>query len=149
MLTASVNVVQSSWPDRDQGEISGISRSVSNLGSSLGTAIAGAVLISALVSGLGSRVEQSTVLSPSEKEQLNTALQGSVSAVSDQQVQDALQGQPQPVIDEVTRINKEARDRALGLALVAVGLIALIGLGAAMFLPASAGRTEPEVASTG
>jgi hypothetical protein len=37
MLTSSVNVVQSSFPDADQGEISGLSRSVSNLGSSLGT----------------------------------------------------------------------------------------------------------------
>lgn len=38
MLTPSVNVVQSSFPDHLQGEISGLSRSVSNLGSSLGTA---------------------------------------------------------------------------------------------------------------
>ena len=37
MLTSSVNVVQSSFPEADQGEISGLSRSVSNLGSSLGT----------------------------------------------------------------------------------------------------------------
>jgi MFS family permease len=45
MLTSSVNVVQSSFPDRDQGEISGLSRSVSNLGSSLGTALVGSVLV--------------------------------------------------------------------------------------------------------
>jgi MFS family permease len=45
MLTASVNVVQSSWPDDVQGDISGVSRSVSNLGSSLGVAIAGSVLV--------------------------------------------------------------------------------------------------------
>jgi predicted MFS family arabinose efflux permease len=45
MLTASVNVVQSSFPDSDQGEISGLSRSVSNLGSSLGTALVGSVLV--------------------------------------------------------------------------------------------------------
>src|SRR5262252_3419823 len=50
MLTSSVNVVQSSFPDKDQGEISGLSRSVSNLGSSLGTAIAGSVLVTTLVS---------------------------------------------------------------------------------------------------
>src|SRR5205807_1051216 len=37
MLTASVNIVQSSFPEDEQGEISGLSRSVSNLGSSLGT----------------------------------------------------------------------------------------------------------------
>jgi MFS family permease len=47
MLTPSVNVVQSAFPDQ-QGEISGLSRSVSNLGSSLGTAVAGTILISSL-----------------------------------------------------------------------------------------------------
>ena len=47
MLTSSVNVVQSSFPDSDQGDISGLSRSVSNLGSSLGTALAGSVLVAA------------------------------------------------------------------------------------------------------
>ena len=48
MLTPSVNVVQSSFADDDQGEISGVSRCVSNLGSSLGTAIAGTVLVAGL-----------------------------------------------------------------------------------------------------
>jgi predicted MFS family arabinose efflux permease len=51
MLTPSVNVVQSSFPEQLQGEISGLSRSVSNLGSSLGTAIAGTILVSDLASG--------------------------------------------------------------------------------------------------
>ncbi|GAA3862273.1 MFS transporter [Saccharothrix violaceirubra] len=48
MLTPSVNIVQSSFPERLQGEISGLSRSVSNLGSSLGTAIAGTILVAGL-----------------------------------------------------------------------------------------------------
>ena len=47
MLTSSVNIVQSSFPDADQGDISGLSRSVSNLGSSLGTAVVGSVLVAA------------------------------------------------------------------------------------------------------
>jgi Major Facilitator Superfamily len=51
MLTPSVNVVQSSFPEKLQGEISGLSRSVSNLGSSLGTAIAGTILVSGLATG--------------------------------------------------------------------------------------------------
>lgn len=49
MLTPSVNVVQSSFPEHLQGEISGLSRSVSNLGSSLGTAIAGTILVAELI----------------------------------------------------------------------------------------------------
>jgi MFS family permease len=48
MLTPSVNIVQSSFPEERQGEISGLSRSVSNLGSSLGTAIAGTILVAQL-----------------------------------------------------------------------------------------------------
>ncbi|MDV2482771.1 MFS transporter [Methanoculleus sp. Wushi-C6] len=51
MLTSSVNVVQSAFPEEDQGEISGLSRSVSNLGSSLGVAIAGTVIVSSLAVG--------------------------------------------------------------------------------------------------
>ncbi|HEX8867628.1 MAG TPA: MFS transporter, partial [Lentzea sp.] len=43
MLTASVNVVQSRWPDADQADVSGVSRAVSNLGSSLGVALLGSI----------------------------------------------------------------------------------------------------------
>ncbi|WP_327279909.1 MULTISPECIES: MFS transporter [unclassified Streptomyces] len=51
MLTPSVNIVQSSFPEERQGEISGLSRSVSNLGSSLGTAVAGTILVAGLTTG--------------------------------------------------------------------------------------------------
>jgi MFS family permease len=51
MLTPSVNVVQSSFPEEQQGEISGLSRSVSNLGSTFGTAIAGTILVADLAKG--------------------------------------------------------------------------------------------------
>ena len=51
MLTPSVNVVQSAFAEDQQGEISGLSRCISNLGSSLGTAVAGTILVSGLTSG--------------------------------------------------------------------------------------------------
>ena len=76
MLTPSVNLVQSSFAEERQGEISGLSRSVSNLGSSLGTAIAGTILVAGLTT------------------------------------------------------------HAYGAAMVTLGVIGLIGLGAALFLPA-------------
>jgi MFS family permease len=50
MLTPSVNVVQSSFAEAQQGEISGLSRSVSNLGSCMGTAIAGTILVAGITS---------------------------------------------------------------------------------------------------
>jgi MFS family permease len=51
MLTSSVNVVQSSFPESDQGDISGLSRSISNLGSSLGTALVGSILVARAAEG--------------------------------------------------------------------------------------------------
>ena len=48
MLTPLVNVVQSAFPENLQGEISGLSRSVSNLGSSIGAAVAGTILVAGL-----------------------------------------------------------------------------------------------------
>jgi len=83
MLTPSVNVVQSSFPEERQGEISGLSRSVSNLGSSFGTAIAGTILVSVVATG----------------------------------------------------------NRAYGIAMGVVAGIGLIGLGAALLLPAKRGIT--------
>jgi MFS family permease len=62
MLTPSVNLVQSAFPESKQGEISGLSRSISNLGSSFGTAIAGTILVSDLVSGNGTYVAAMIVL---------------------------------------------------------------------------------------
>jgi MFS family permease len=62
MLTPSVNVVQSSFPEQLQGEISGLSRSVSNLGSCFGTAIAGTILLSAATEGNHSYAVASVVL---------------------------------------------------------------------------------------
>lgn len=135
-LPASVNIVQSAMPEKDQGAISGVSRSVSNLGSSLGTAVAGAVLISVLVIGLTDRTEDSN-LPPDIKEQISAALEGSVAVLSDAQVEEALEGQPQDVVDEVTSINATSRNQALGFALIVVGVVAVIGLGAALLLPRS------------
>ena len=132
---ASVNVVQSAFGDEDQAEISGVSRSVSNLGSSLGVAVAGAVLVSALVT-IGSQLTaENTTLPPDVKSEVNAALEGSVSAVSDEQVEAALQGQPETVVQEVVRINAQARDRALGLALFVLGAVGLFGVVASLFLP--------------
>jgi MFS family permease len=62
MLTPSVNIVQGAFPEDKQGEISGLSRSISNLGSSFGTAIAGTILVSNLASGNGTYVAAMIVL---------------------------------------------------------------------------------------
>ena len=128
-------------PEEDQSEISGVSRSVSNLGSSLGTAVAGAVMVSVLITGVTSLTQASQVLPPAAKDQIAVALQGDVAALSDAQVTAALAGQPPEVVNEVVRINAEARNRAMGMSMVVLGLVALLGLGVSLRLPK--GRLRP------
>lgn len=151
---ASVNLVQSAVSEERQGDISGVSRSASNLGSSLGTALAGSVLVLLLVTGITQLTAESTVLPPEDKAQISAALENNVSAVSDTQVEAALAGQPEDIVQEVVRINAAARSRALAGALFALGVVGLIGLVATFFLPGRArrehdrgsgqDRTEPE-----
>ncbi|MGD9894276.1 MAG: MFS transporter, partial [Dehalococcoidia bacterium] len=148
VMPASVNVVQSAVPDEDQGAISGVSRSASNLGSSLGTAVAGAVLVSALIVGVTNLTNESAVLPPEEKAAIATALEGDVSAVSDTQVRAVLEGQPPAVVDEVVRINADARNRALALALFVLGAVGLFGLGATFFLPGRPAKEQATQTST-
>ncbi len=138
IMPASVNLVQSAASEEDQGDISGVSRSASNFGSSIGTAVAGGVLVSALIIGVTQLTQESTVLPPESKQQISVALEGSVTALSDTQVEEALQGQPEEIVQEVVRINAAARNRALGLAILAIGVVGLVGLGATFFLPGQA-----------
>jgi len=135
MVTASVNVVQSAMPPEDQGGISGVSRSVSNLGSSLGTAVAGSVLVAGIILRGTTLTNDSTVLNSDQKAQVINYLQGDVTALSDAQVTTQLQGQPPQVVDEVVRINSSARDQALGWALVAICVVGVVGLAATLWLP--------------
>jgi MFS family permease len=144
ILPASVTLVQSSMPEEDQSEISGVSRSVSNLGSSLGTAVAGAVMVSVLITGVSGLTQSSQTLPPAIKDQISVALQGDVATLSDAQVTAALAGQPQEVVDEVVRINAQARNRAMGMSMVVLGLVALLGLAVSFRLPKGRLRPEPE-----
>jgi MFS family permease len=150
ILPASVTLVQSSMPEEDQSEISGVSRSVSNLGSSLGTAVAGAVMVSVLITGVTSLTQASQVLPPAAKDQIAVALQGDVATLSDAQVTAALAGQPPEIVNEVVRINAEARNRAMGMSMVVLGLVALLGLGVSLRLPKGRLRPPSEpIANTG
>ena len=51
------------------------------------------------------------MLPPAAKDQIAVALQGDVATLSDAQVTAALAGQPPEIVNEVVRINAEARNR--------------------------------------
>jgi MFS family permease len=136
-LTASQlgNLVQSSVAQEYTSEASGLSSTFQNLGSSLGTALAGSIIISILISTSLSLIQSNTVLNSPEKTQYQQALTGSISVLSNQQVETKLAGQPTSVVNAVVSINSQARDKALGDVLVALAVIGLLGLVSSWLLP--------------
>jgi len=148
IMPASVNVVQSSATEAEQADISGVSRSVSNFGSSFGVAMAGAILVSTLVTGITRGADQSTVLSSQQQQQINTYVQqNNMSAMSNEQIEQLTQGQPQNVVNEVVSINATARSRALGYAMLSLAIASLVGLIGALLIPGRARRTAEQRAS--
>ncbi len=148
-----LNAVQSTAPAKEQSEISGINRAFSNLGGSFGTAIAGAVLISVLISTTLSLVGHNPVLQKNitakHKQEFTLALKKDAQTISDKQAR-ALFGKvaaevvakeklsPRLVDSmaaQMVGINHKARNKALLAALLAVGLIGILGFILSIFMP--------------
>ena len=138
-----LNLVQSSVPISEQGDISGLNRAFSNLGGALGTAVAGAVLIATLITGLSAGINQSTVLSAEDKPKLEQVAEKDAQTVSNAELIAYLKtkDEPQPIANEMVRINTQARDASLRDAVMAIGALGLLGFLLSFFLP---GRMLPE-----
>jgi MFS family permease len=147
-----LNMVQSAVPAEEQGEISGVNRAMSNLGGALGTAVAGAVLISVLISSFSGLVTQNNVIPEQEKERVLASLNQDATTVSDRQARAYLAEKSfSPDVDNALYdINQTARNKALLSALLAIGVIGLIGLAFSFFLPKGApGKAKDEGDATG
>jgi hypothetical protein len=72
--------------------------------------------------------EASTVLPASDQQAVAEALEDDAQLMSNTQLDQLLDGQPEDVQDEIIRINTEARPRALQFALLVPILAGLIGL---------------------
>jgi len=74
------------------------------------------------------KTEASTVLAPGQQEQIAQVLEEDAQVMSNSQLDTLLDGQPDDVRAEVLRINTEARDVSLRIALLVPVLAGLIGL---------------------
>jgi hypothetical protein len=72
--------------------------------------------------------EASDVLSPAQQQRVADALEDDAQVMTNTQLEQQLQGQPEPVQDEIVRINTEAREVALQIALFTPILAAFLGL---------------------
>ncbi|MGH8976870.1 MAG: MFS transporter [Acidimicrobiia bacterium] len=109
-------------------EAAGVNSAGGSFGLSFGLAFAGAIMLASLSFIFTSMAEDSTVLSPAEQEQVADALQHDAEVMSNTQLDEQLDGQPEATQDEIIRINTDARPLALQVALLIPILAGLVGL---------------------
>jgi len=132
-----MNITQGAVPAKEQSEISGLSRAMSNLGGAFGTAVAGAVLMSTLIATFSGAVEQYAGIPASEQARVVYDLRRDAQTVSNTQVTVYLKSknEPAPLAQRLVQFNQEARNKGLQNALFAIGVLGLFGFGMSCFLP--------------
>jgi len=110
------------------GEAAGVNSAISSFGLSVGLAVAGAVLLAVLSIAFTNKSDASDVLPPAEKDHIAQVLEDDAEVMSDAKLQKQLAGEPAEVQDEILRINDDAREEALQVALLVPLLASVLGL---------------------
>ena len=109
-------------------EAAGVNSAGGSFGLSFGLAFSGAIMLATLSFAFTNMAEDSHVLAPAEQQQVADALEDDAEILSNTQLEEQLVGQPPDVQDEIIRINTDARERALQVALLVPLVSALLGL---------------------
>ena len=108
-------------------EAAGVNSAAGSFGLSFGLAVAGAIMLATLALSFTQLSASSTVLTGDEHQQVAAALEEDAQIMSDTQLQAQLAGQPEATQAEILRINDEARQIALQIALVIPILAGVLG----------------------
>lgn len=143
------NVNMSAVDEGDTSEVGGLQGTFQNLGSSFGTAIVGSLFILMLGSGFASSVQASTTLTPDQREQVTTSVQGGVPIVSEKQARQLVLdgGGSEAAADDIAARYTAAQLEALRTAMFIVFVLAVVASVLLRHLPAEvSGRStsEPE-----
>lgn len=109
-------------------EAAGVNSAAGSFGLSFGLAVAGGLMLAALSLSFTQMTEASSVIPADQQEQIAQTLEDDAQVMSDTQINALLADEPQPVQDEILRINSRSRDLSLQVALLVPVLASLIGL---------------------
>jgi hypothetical protein len=109
-------------------EAAGVNSAGGSFGLSFGLAFAGAIMLMSLSFVFTQKAEASDVLAPAQQEQVADALERNAEVMTNTELDELLEGQPQDVQDEILEINTDARPIALQIALLVPLVAALLGL---------------------
>ena len=109
-------------------EAAGVNSAGGSFGLSFGLAMAGGVLLATLSLAFTNMTESSDIIPPPQQQQIAKTLEDDAQVVSNTQLEQLLADEPRDVRDEVLRINDDATDLSLQVALLVPILACLIGL---------------------
>ena len=109
-------------------EAAGVNSAAGSFGLSFGLAVAGGIMLAALAFTFTSMSDSSTVLNPTQQQQVSQALEEDAEVMTNTHLIEVLAGQPADVQEEIIRINTAARPISLQIALLIPILAALAGL---------------------
>ena len=108
-------------------EAAGVNSAGQSFGLSFGLALAGGILLATLSFSFVNMTEDSDVIPPDDQQQIADALEDNAQLVSTTQLEELLADQPGEIQDEIIRINTDAGDRALQVAMLIPVLACLLG----------------------
>lgn len=108
-------------------EAAGVNSAGQSFGLSFGLALAGGILLATLSFGFVRLTEDSEVIPAGDQELIAEAMEDSAQLVSTSRLEELLAGQPDEVVDEIVRINADAGNLALQVAMIVPVLACLLG----------------------
>ena len=109
-------------------EAAGVNSAAGSFGLSFGLAMAGGLMLAFLAFSFTNQVNDSNVIPPAQQQQISDHLEHDAEVMSNAQLAPLLKSEPEDVQAEILRINKQARDRSLQVALLVPLLAGLIGI---------------------
>jgi MFS family permease len=134
LVTLLFNVLVTAVPKELSGDVGSLRGTTSNLAASVGTAVIGALVVGVLSAGVMSSVTNNPVITAELKAQVDL---DSINFLSNDRLETRLAettATPEEVA-EAMRINEKARLRALKIAFLALGSVALLAIFPTRMLP--------------
>jgi MFS family permease len=109
-------------------EAAGVNSAAGSFGLSFGLAMAGGLMLAVLSLSFTNMTNDSTVIPPAQQQQISNTLEDDAQVMSNAQLEPLLAEEPPDVQAEILRINKDARDFSLQVALLVPILASLFGV---------------------
>ena len=109
-------------------EAAGVNSAAGSFGLSFGLAMAGGIMLAFLAFEFTNLTEESKVIPAAQQEQIADTLEDDAEVMSNAQLVPLIAEEPPDVQAEILRINKQARDRSLQVALLVPVIACLLGL---------------------